>query len=239
MRKSMNSGTFASVAPPERSSRGMMWSTRSLTVGHSCAVKKAGAAGAPNSSSRATARVARSRCAGATPIEAARGARPSTFSASRRFISDILECSFLHLARDVVRRAPGEREDRPRRILVRLRHEWRAVGDEQVLTVVRLAVRVHDRRLRIVAHARAAELVDDLAASRDVVALLLRRHRREDLAAHLRNQRTEGLVHVLHLVEFVVRPTPAEARHRNAPAVYNVRIDLHVRAVVRNHFPPA
>ena len=87
-------------------------------------------------------------------------------------------CRFLQL-HDVVRRAPRQREDRPRRILVRLRDERPAVGDEQILHVVRLAVRVEHRRLRVVAHARAAELVDDRAAGRDAVALLLRRHRRE------------------------------------------------------------
>jgi hypothetical protein len=40
--KSMNSGTPASVALPERSSLGMTMSTSMLTVAHSCAVKNFG-----------------------------------------------------------------------------------------------------------------------------------------------------------------------------------------------------
>src|SRR2546427_9341566 len=43
--KSMYSGTPASVALPERSSRGITRSTRTRTVSHSCGVKKAGANG--------------------------------------------------------------------------------------------------------------------------------------------------------------------------------------------------
>jgi hypothetical protein len=40
--KSMNSGTPASVALPERSSFGMIRSTRTRTVAYSCAVKNFG-----------------------------------------------------------------------------------------------------------------------------------------------------------------------------------------------------
>ena len=40
--KSMNSGTAASVALPDRSSRGMMMSTSTPMVAHSCALKNLG-----------------------------------------------------------------------------------------------------------------------------------------------------------------------------------------------------
>ena len=42
MTKSMNSGTWASVALPERSSRGITMSTSTRTVAHSCGVKNFG-----------------------------------------------------------------------------------------------------------------------------------------------------------------------------------------------------
>ena len=45
--KSMNAGTPASVALPDRSSLGMMRSTSTLTVAYSCAVKNFGLNGAP------------------------------------------------------------------------------------------------------------------------------------------------------------------------------------------------
>ena len=55
-----------------------------------------------------------------------------------------------------------------------LRDERAAVGDEQVLHVVRLAVRVQHRRRRIVAHPRRADLVDDAADRFEAVVAVSR-----------------------------------------------------------------
>src|SRR5260221_1928042 len=84
-------------------------------------------------------------------------------------------------------------------------------------------------------HSRSAELVNDLAAGRDVVVLLLGRHRIENGSAHLGDERAESLLHVANLIQLVIRPFPVEAQHGNSKPIDNVRIDLAIRAVVRNH----
>src|SRR5208282_1013245 len=50
------------------------------------------------------------------------------------------EIPFLRLAQEIFRSAPGERHDCQRRVLVRIGHKWRAIGDEQILDIVRLAI---------------------------------------------------------------------------------------------------
>jgi hypothetical protein len=70
--------------------------------------------------------------------------------------------------------------------------------------------------------------VDDVAARRDAVALLLRRHLGERRAAHLADERPEGLLHVPDLVVLVVGPLPVEAQHRDPPAVHHLGVELGV-----------
>src|SRR5205085_4012144 len=72
----------------------------------------------------------------------------------------ILEVSFLEFIGEVIARAPGERHDRPRRVLARGVDVAAAVNDEEVLDVVRLLKLVEHRSLRIVAHARRAEFMN-------------------------------------------------------------------------------
>src|SRR5216117_2739807 len=122
------------------------------------------------------------------------------------------ERPFLHLIGDVLARAHRQRENRPRRVLVRLRYEGSAVRDEQVLAIVRLAPADRHGGLRVVPHA---------------------------LAAQLRDERPEGLLHVLHLLVLVVGPLPMEPRNGDAPPVYHVRVDLAVAVVVGDHFAAA
>src|SRR3989454_1056705 len=283
--KSMNSGTPASVALPDRSSLGMIKSTRTRTVSHSWAVNCFGSYGVRRASaSRARADASRTD-SGVHRNAAARGAVASSPMTSRRFMSAIpdLVCrdrivagagspsgsgrltaapprplrlrlrdcplprlgrglasrpgprgapgggdarggrgwlsgvqsrrgrlsapdvrtgsqrALSHLIGDVVARAHRQRENRPRRVLIRLGHEGPTVGDEQVLAVVRLAPTVRHGGLRVVPHARPAQLVDDDAAGGDPVPLFGGRHRREHLPPHLRDERPEGLLHVLHL----------------------------------------
>src|SRR5207244_7055557 len=70
------------------------------------------------------------------------------------------ERPFLHLISDVLARAHRQRENRPRRVLVRLRYEGSAVRDEQILAVVRLAQAVRHEGLWVDTNERAALLVD-------------------------------------------------------------------------------
>ena len=69
--------------------------------------------------------------------------------------------SSLVLIREAITRAHRQRQHRKRRILIRARHEARAVNYEQVLHVPALIEFVEHGRLRIVAHARSAKLVND------------------------------------------------------------------------------
>src|SRR3989441_734181 len=87
--------------------------------------------------------------------------------------------------------------------------------------------------------ARPAGLVDDGPAVGDAVPLVRGRHRGKHLTAHLRNERPERLLHVLHLLVLVVRPLPVEPQHRDAPPVHRARVDLAIGVVVRDHLAAA
>src|SRR5256884_269192 len=149
------------------------------------------------------------------------------------------ERPFLHLISDVLARAHRQRENRPRRVLVRLRYEGSAVRDEQILAVVRLAPAVRHGGLRVVPHARAAQLVDDDAAGGDAVPLFGARHRRERLTPHLRDERPEGVLPVAYLLVLVVGALPVEPQNWDAPPVPRVRVDLAVAVVVGDHLAAA
>src|SRR2546423_10160167 len=144
---------------------------------------------------------------GSSPYSALR--RQSRIPAPEGFRSrSTLECPPLPFLRDVFTRAHREREDRPCRILVSLRHERAAIGDEEILHVVGTTVCIDSRCCRIVAHADSAKLVDDLATPGDAIALRLRGHGVKDLTAQVGNERSESLLHVANLVVFVVAPLP-------------------------------
>src|SRR5690606_23507981 len=72
-----------------------------------------------------------------------------------------LNILLLQLIHNIRRGAHGERQYRPRRVLVGLRYEGTSVHYEQVLALVRLVELVDDRLFRIVAHPRGADLVND------------------------------------------------------------------------------
>src|SRR2546426_2722796 len=220
--KSMNSGTAASVALPERSSLGMIRSTSTRTVSHSWAVNCFGSYGCPGRAPRAPARTPLALIPASTGKPRPAAQRPGC--APRHDASS--ERPFLHLISDVLARAHRQRENRPRRVLVRLRYEGSAVRDEQVLAIVRLAPAVRHGGLRVVPHARAAQLVYDDAAGGDAVPLFGARHRRERLTPHLRDEPPEGLLHVLDLLVLVVGPLPVEPQNGDAPPVHRLRVDL-------------
>src|SRR5690606_8168135 len=62
---------------------------------------------------------------------------------------------------------------------------------------------------------------------------------REDLAAHCLDDGAEGLLHVLCLPDLMLAPLPVEAQHGNAPSVDDVRIDLAVALLARDHLAAA
>src|SRR5690606_40445004 len=62
---------------------------------------------------------------------------------------------------------------------------------------------------------------------------------REDLAAHLVEERTQGILHVLHLAVLVVAPFPVEPERRDAPAVLHLGIDLAEAPLVGDHLAAA
>ena len=97
---------------------------------------------------------------------------------------------FSPLIRDELARPPRERHDGPGQVLVGLRDEWAAIGDEQILHVVGLAVAVEHGRLRVGAHADRAGFVDDEPAHRQPVVLLRGRHRGRRRAAHRLDDRS-------------------------------------------------
>src|SRR2546429_625424 len=81
----------------------------------------------------------------------------------------------------------------------------RAVGCERFFALVRLVRAVRERRLVIVAHWRAGQLVKDEAAGADAVPPSPGRHRGYRLPALLGDALPERFLHVLLLVVLVVR----------------------------------
>src|SRR6266849_4566028 len=65
-----------------------------------------------------------------------------------------------HPLLQVIHRAPAEGQDRPRRVLGAPGDERRGIGQIHVGDIVQAAELVRDRRLRVVAHPRGADLVD-------------------------------------------------------------------------------
>src|SRR5580693_6654697 len=65
-----------------------------------------------------------------------------------------LQIPFLCLIQQIVGRPPGQRHDGQGRILVGIRDKARAVSDEQVLHIVRLAVLIKRRSGGPISHAR-------------------------------------------------------------------------------------
>src|SRR6476661_7715547 len=158
--KSMNSGTPASVALPDRSSLGMIMLASMAMVAHSWGVKNFGLYGVPVFSAVVCAVCACvcASCASASvhTNPAAAGAAASSRSSVRRSVSicdpswnrqpptanrDSDRPGFPRVG-DEFSRPHRQREYRPREVLVGLGRQWSAVGDEEVLHIVRLAVLV-------------------------------------------------------------------------------------------------
>src|SRR5579862_7960016 len=139
----------------------MMRSARRRRVWYSRAVKYLGAY-SPLVFCRATASCA---CWAASSETDAAAPRPSWRSASRRERSPVeSDIAFFHLLAEIFGRAPGQRHDAERDVLIWIAQERRGVGHEQVFDFVRLAVAVEHGRFRIVSHADSAGFVNDFPA---------------------------------------------------------------------------
>src|SRR5215469_13033256 len=77
----------------------------------------------------------------------------------------------LRFVQQIIAGAPGKRHDRERRVLVRVSDEACAIGDEQILYVMRLAESVQGGGLRTLAHPCGSNLMDDDAAIGDAVGM--------------------------------------------------------------------
>ena len=129
----------------------------------------------------------------------------------------------LRLLGDVVARPPREREDRPRRILVGLRDERPPSATKRFFTSCAWQFALTtDVFGSLPMRAPPSSWMIVPAGGDAVAALLSSACAIEHRAAHLGDERAEGLLHVLHLVELVVGPLPVEAEHRNAELVDDV-----------------
>src|ERR1051325_4331432 len=72
----------------------------------------------------------------------------------------LLQTAGAELFDQVIASPSGQRHHGERRVLAAVRHESGAVGDAEILDVVRLVEFVQDRGLRVVAHSRGADFVD-------------------------------------------------------------------------------
>src|SRR5258706_4198306 len=249
MMKSMNSGTRASVALPDRASRGSTMSASSRTVAHSWALKNFGVKGPALAALPASFRACSCAVWAWASVRAkpgANGAEPRSFRIPRRPMSLMRLRSFrrssqaalLPVIGDVLGRAHGQGEDGRAVVLVGVRDEGPRVGHEHVPGIVGLAPLVQDGGPGAVAHPGGPRLVDDLAARLDAEALLLGGHRGEDGAPDLLDDLAGHQVGVAHLLRLGVRPLPVETKDRDAPAVHHVGIQLAVAVLVGDHLAP-
>src|SRR6266852_3984144 len=150
------------------------------------------------------------------------------------------EVAFLGFVEKILGGAPGERHDRERRIFVRVGNERRAIRDEKILHIVRLAEAIEHGGFRISAHARGAHLVNNFAAFLNPEKILsVDGGFGPIFTAHGFDDGAKRLLHVLGLEQFVIRPPEMEAQRGNAPPIDDVGIDLAVGLRVGNHFAAA
>src|SRR5438128_9966949 len=81
--------------------------------------------------------------------------------------------------------------------------------------------------------------MDDIAPIREAVTLLASWHRRQRSATHLVDDFAESLLHVLRLPHLVLGECEMKSQYGNRIPVDNIRVDLAVTVVVRNHFAAA
>src|SRR5579863_656623 len=146
------------------------------------------------------------------------------------------QTSFLSLVEQILGRAPGQRHDGERRILVGVGDEAGSIGHEQILNIVSLAVLIQHRGSGMLSHANRAHFVDDDAAIGNAVGILPTGVSVGQVsAARSFHDGTVSFLHVARHFDFVVAPFPVKAEDRNAPLVDYVRIDFAIAVFVGNH----
>ena len=134
---------------------------------------------------------------------------------------------------DPFRHAPGVRHDRQRRVGPGAGRERAAIDDIEVVDLVRPAVAVQHRAVRVVAHPRRAVLVRAVAGDAVDVDLLhpARPRRLQDLGVAVDQKAPHR--------EVVLVRAERDARHRQAPRVHLVVVEvdpvLVPRHVVNHH----
>src|SRR5580698_2757915 len=168
----MNSGAPASIAPPESASAGRIVSQRVCNVLYALRSKNFGVY-APDSAPAFSASIMPWACSAAASgmtrrTEAATAPMLSDFRIARLVtwsvdIGFALQRSFFGLVEKIIGCSPRERHDGERRVLVGIGDERCRIGDEEILDVVSLAVRIQRRGLRVAAHAHGSQFMNDCA----------------------------------------------------------------------------
>src|SRR5580692_891745 len=150
-----------------------------------------------------------------------------------------LQIAFLRFIEQVLGRAPGQRHDRKGWILVGVGDERRAIHDENILYIMRLAEAIQHGTFRVGAHPRRANLVDDLSTCGNAEGTIAADGSLGFVdATRGFDDGAKSFLHVLGLANFVLAPLEMKAQNGDAPFIDNVRVDLAVGVWIRNHFAP-
>src|SRR5262249_44660329 len=84
-----------------------------------------------------------------------------------------------------------------------------------------------------------SDFMNNAAAVQEAVQLIPRRHCVQRRPSQLVDNLAEGVLHVLRLLDLVIRPFPVKAQHRNSISVDDARVDLAIAIVVCNHLAAA
>src|SRR5215469_12154404 len=237
----MNSGAPASRAPPDFSSFGMIISQRATSAAYWGAEKYFGVylpVGEAALSLWTIWWMYSAASAGMTckTEPAAPTARVRRMSRRDMDSFAILNVALSGFVEEVFGSAPGERHDRKRRVLVRIRHKRSAIGDEKIFYLVGLAKAVEDGSLWVGTHARGANFVNDFPARLNSKGKIAVDGRVGFIfAPHSFDDGPECFLHVLGLKQFVVGPFEMEAQDGDAPLINDLGINCAVRVRVGNH----
>src|SRR5260370_30778072 len=170
--------------------------------------------------------------------------RTSALSASSRFLfsfnlpfSIFLQASVFRLFEQIFRSAPGKCHDGQSWIFVWIRNQRRAIRNEYVFHVMRLAVSVQHAGFRIGSHPRGANFMNNLSAWQNSERILpVNPGTRFVCSTHHFDDEFECLLHVFGLPQFVFCPLEVKAQHPNSPLVHFVRIQFAIGIRIRHHF---